>query len=56
MRGKSVTCRRDRVLDKAVYDAFGSETHKTEGQVAGKSKTCRASEWQSHWAGGAVMS
>src|SRR5437588_36418 len=34
-------------LDPAVYDR-GSETFRRKGLGAGKSETCRVSEWQSH--------
>src|SRR3979490_350464 len=50
MRGKSSTCRQSLFLKLVVYDR-GSETpRRKRGCVSGKSKPCRASEWQSHTA------
>jgi hypothetical protein len=53
MRGKSVTCRNTLHLWQ-VYDLLWkrSETFRIGSQLAGKSKTCRASGWHSH--GGAL--
>jgi hypothetical protein len=48
MRGKSSTCRYARMY-VSVYDLGGPETSKEKEFAAGKSKTCRASERQSHW-------
>ncbi|HEY6118546.1 MAG TPA: hypothetical protein VIV66_01240, partial [Pyrinomonadaceae bacterium] len=48
MRGKSSTCRYMPIY-LTVYDHGGSETLSKKELAAGKSQTCRASEWQSHW-------
>gem|GEM_PF-4007421 len=50
MGGKSQTCRY--ALTKKLRSMTaekGSETRKTKGDAAGKSETCRASAWQSHY-------
>ena len=48
MRGKSLTADRALFLVFAVYDRKKGRRPLRERIVAGKSKTCRASEWQSH--------
>lgn len=52
MRGKSLTCR-PTARNLPVYDQVEDAAKKEE--LAGKSKTCRASERHSHWVGGAIQ-
>jgi len=48
MRGKSPTCRYVAHLTNRSLTVAGRRPDEEEGSEAGKSKTCRASEWQSH--------
>ncbi len=50
MRGKSTTCLK-MPIQMTVCDRDGSETLRERGFAAGKSETCRSSEWHSHWIG-----
>ena len=57
MHGKSMTCRQRAFLTSRVYDpSFPvGDRQIQKSRVAGKSETCRASEWQSHCAGGSLL-
>src|SRR5437667_7463141 len=50
MRGKSSTCRKAFAKPSGLRpQKLGSETRIKKESVHGKSKTCRASAWQSHY-------